>query len=198
VQHSNLESAPEPIVYVQTGVADTVVIQTSASADALISSLRRVVNSTAPGAAIADVRTMKNYVDQASALRLFQTTTITAFSGVALLLTLVGLFGLLSFRVKQRIAEIGVRMTLGASRISILRMVLVDGLKLSCTGLGIGFLAATALSQLMKSFLYGVSAFDPLTLTFVSALILLVATMACFTPAWRAASVDPLHALRSQ
>ncbi len=198
VRHSNLESVPEPIVYVQNGVADSVVVRTSESSGTLISSIRRVMSSIAPGAVIADVRTMKDYVDHASAVRLFQTTIITAFSGIAVLLTLVGLFGLLSFRVKQRTAEIGVRMTLGASRISVLAMVLADGFRLSCAGLGIGLLAATALSRLIESFLYGVSAFDPLTITSVSAIILLVAMAACLMPAWRAASVDPLHALRCQ
>ncbi len=198
VRHSNLEAAPEPIVYVQTGVADTVVVLTSESPGTFVSSMQRVVSSTAPGAVVADVRTMKDYVDQASAVRLFQISMIGAFSGISVLLTLVGLFGLLSFRVKQRITEIGVRMTLGASRISVLRMLLVDSLRISCTGLGIGLLAASALSRLMQSYLYGVSALDPLTLALVSGLVLVVATVACLTPAWRAANVDPLQALRSQ
>lgn len=198
VRHSDLESDPGPILYIETGVADTLVLRTSASPEMLISSIRQLANTIASGAAIADVRTMKNYVDQASAARLFQTTLITAFSGIALLLTLVGLFGLLSFRVKQRVAEIGVRMTLGASRSSVLRMILADGLRLCCTGLGIGLLLTATLTQFLKSFLYGVRAIDPFTFTFVSALVLMIAIIACFTPAWRAASVDPLHALRHQ
>ena len=77
-------------------------------------------------------------------------------------------------------------------------MILADGLRLSCTGLGIGLLVTAALTRFLKSFLYGVRAFDPFTFTFVSALILVVAVIACLTPAWRAASVDPLHALRHQ
>ena len=115
-----------------------------------------------------------------------------------MLLALVGLYGLLSYAVMQRTAEIGVRMTMGASRGSVVGMVALYGLKLTSAGLVIGVCLALAFTRAVASFLYGVRAVDPMTFIAVAALIIGVAVIACIAPAWRAAGIDPVSALRRQ
>ncbi|MGC2661023.1 MAG: FtsX-like permease family protein [Bryobacteraceae bacterium] len=197
VRHSGLETAPEPTIYIQNGLADSVAIRTSISSSVLISSIRRAVNAIGPGIVITDVRTMSQYVDQASAARRFQTVLLTCFAGVALLLALIGLFGLLGFSVQRRTAEIGIRMAIGASRRVVMKMVVVYALKLASAGIVIGIPVALLLTRMMASLLYGVRAADPITFVAVPCLILVVAAIACAIPAWKAASVDPANALRA-
>jgi ABC-type antimicrobial peptide transport system permease subunit len=141
---------------------------------------------------------MSQYIDQAAARRKFQTMVLISFAGVAVFLVLAGLFGLLSFVVQQRMAEIGIRVTMGASRGEVVRMVILYGLKLTSAGLIIGLLAAMTLVRTMTSFIYGVRAMDPLTFITVPVFILIVAVIACGAPARKAAGVDPMNALRCQ
>jgi ABC-type antimicrobial peptide transport system permease subunit len=198
VRHSGLEDAPEPTVYLQNGEVDSVVIRTNGSPDAVISSIRQAVHRLDAGGVVTDIRTMSQYVDQAAARRKFQTIVLISFAGVAVFLVLAGLFGLLSFVVQQRTAEIGIRMTIGASRGQVVRMVVLYGLKLTSIGLAIGLLLAITLTRTMTSFIYGVRAMDPLTFITVPAFILIVAVIACSAPARKAAGVDPINALRYQ
>jgi ABC-type antimicrobial peptide transport system permease subunit len=198
VRHSGLEDAPEPIVYVQNGEVDSVVIRTNGSPDAVISSIRKTVRRFDAGGVVTDIRRMSEYVDQAGARRKFQTIVLTSFAGVAVFLVLAGLFGLLSFVVQQRTAEIGIRMTMGASRREVIRMIVLHGLKLTSAGLAIGMLAAMILLRTMTSFIYGVRAIDPLTFITVPIFILVVAVIACSAPARKAAGVDPMNAVRCQ
>jgi ABC-type antimicrobial peptide transport system permease subunit len=150
------------------------------------------------GVTLTDIQTMNQYVDQAAARRRFQTVALTSFAGVAVFLALVGLYGLLSYAVMQRTAEIGVRMTMGASRAAVVGIVVRYGLKLTSAGLAIGVCLALALTRAVASFLYGVRAVDPITFIAVPAFIIAVAVIACIAPAWRAACVDPVSALRRQ
>ncbi len=198
VRHSGLENAPEPTMYVQNGEVDTVVIRTNGSPDAVISSIRNAVRRFAAGGLVTDIRTMGKYVDQAGARRKFQTMVLTSFAGVAVFLVLAGLFGVVSFVVQQRTAEIGIRMTLGASCSGVVRMIVLYGLKLTSAGLVIGILTAMTLVHTMTSFIYGVRAMDPLTFITVPVFILIVAVIACSVPARKAAGVDPMNALRCQ
>ncbi len=198
VRHSGLEDAPEPIVYVQDGEVDSVVIRTAIAPDAAISSIRQAVHVFDAGAVVTDIQTMSQYVDQAAARRKFQTTILTSFGGVAVFLALAGLFGLLSFAVQQRTAEIGVRMTVGASRSAVVRMVIFYGLKLTSAGLMIGIFAAVIVMRAMASFFYGVQAIDPLTFITVPVFMVVVAVLACCAPARKAAGIDPMSALRLQ
>ena len=139
---------------------------------------------------------MGELVSEAAARRRFQTTLLTAFSGMAMLLGMVGIYGLLAYSVKQRTAEIGVRIALGAPRGHVLRMILRQGLQLTVVGLLLGLAGALALTRVLASSLFGVSALDPITFAAVPALLLLVTIAACLVPARRAAKVDPMRTLR--
>ena len=198
VRHASLEEAPEPIIYVQNGVADSLVVRTIGPPEAIIPSIRKAVSALNARIALTDIQTMKHYVDQAAARRRFQTVALTSFAGVAMFLALVGFYGLLSYAVMQRTAEIGVRMAMGATRSGIVGMVVLYGLKLTSTGLAIGVCLALALTRAVASFLYGVGALDPITFIAVPSFIIAVAVIACIAPAWTAACIDPMRALRQQ
>jgi ABC-type antimicrobial peptide transport system permease subunit len=129
----------------------------------------------------------------------FPMMLLAAFAGLALLLASVGIYGVISYSVAQRVNEIGIRMALGAEKQNIFRMVVGHGLRLAVAGLAIGSAAALILTRLLSSFshlLYGVGTNDPLTFTAVSLLLAAVAVLACYLPARRATKVDPIVALR--
>jgi ABC-type antimicrobial peptide transport system permease subunit len=126
-----------------------------------------------------------------------QTTLVGAFAVVALLLASVGLYGVLSYMVAQRTAEIGLRMALGAQALDVVRGVLKNALGLAGIGAVLGVAGALAVSRLLRSFLFGVSPSDPLTLVGVALLLAAVTVVASYVPARRAASVDPMAALRN-
>jgi ABC-type antimicrobial peptide transport system permease subunit len=142
------------------------------------------------------LQTMGELVSQSTARRRFQTTLLSAFSGMAMLLGMVGVYGLLAYSVKQRTAEIGLRIALGASRRRVLGMILRQGVQLTIAGLMLGLAGALALTRILTSFLYGVSALDPVTFVAVPLLLLLATIMACFIPARRASNLDPMRTLR--
>ena len=127
-----------------------------------------------------------------------RTILLGAFAGLALLLSAIGVYGVISYSVAQRTHEIGVRAALGASRGAQLGLVLKGGMALTATGLAIGLLGALGLTRLLSSLLFGISPRDPWTLLLVGAVLAAVAAAACFIPARRAARVDPLVALRHE
>jgi putative ABC transport system permease protein len=198
VRHSSLEEAPEPIVYFENGLADRVVVRAVGPPEPIVRSIQKTVSAVQSGATLTDVKTMNGYVDEAAARRRFQTAALTSFAGVAMVLTLVGLYGLLSYVVRQRTGEIGVRMALGARRGAVIGMIFRYGLTLISVGLAIGICLAFALARGIASFLYGISANDPKIFLAVPVLITLAAVMACAGPAWRAACIEPVIALRQR
>jgi ABC-type antimicrobial peptide transport system permease subunit len=158
--------------------------------------MRAALSTVDPNLALSDFQTMGELMSQSTARRRFQTTLLSAFSGMAMLLGMVGVYGLLAYSVKQRTAEIGLRIALGASRRRVLGMILRQGVQLTIAGLMLGLAGALALTRILTSFLYGVSALDPVTFVAVPLLLLLATIMACFIPARRASNLDPMRTLR--
>jgi putative ABC transport system permease protein len=196
VRHSSVEETPEPIIYYQNGVADSVAIRTAGNPDAIIPLVRSAVTAVSPAMSVIDIQTMNQYVDQATARRRFQTVALASFAGVAVFLALVGFYGLLSYAVLQRTAELGLRMALGASRGAVIGMVVRYGLTLTSVGLVIGLSVALLLTRALASFLYGVRPVDPVTFIVVPAFTIGIVVIACIAPAWRAACLDPVSTLR--
>jgi putative ABC transport system permease protein len=164
----------------------------------LISAVPRVVAEVEPNQALHNVMTMEQRLANVTTSQRLNTVLLGSFAGVALLLAVVGIYGVMSYAVTQRRREIGVRMALGANRGDVSRLVIGEGMKLVLSGALLGLGGALALTRLLKTLLFGVSATDPLTFIVIAALLLIVALLACWIPAWRATKVDPLIALRHE
>jgi predicted permease len=198
VKQWGLATPPQPEGY---GIEDgapgvTIVLHSSLAKSSLAASVRRVLGEIDNSLALYSVRTMDEVIaDQAIAERLL-TTLVGIFSGLALLLGAIGIYGVLSYLVTQRTREIGIRISLGASRGSVLNLMLKQGLMLTAIGVVIGTVASLAIAQVLSSVLHGVSPRDPIILAATAAGLLVVAFLACYIPARRATKVDPLVALR--
>ena len=144
-----------------------------------------------------DVRPLTDLITQAEAPTALVLKIASAFGAVALLLAVVGLYGVIAYIVRERTAEFGLRMALGSGREGIFRMVLRQGITMAAVGIGIGVVGALLLTHLMTRVLVGVAPDDPLTLVAVAGVFALVAVVACLAPALRAVRVDPMVALRS-
>lgn len=162
----------------------------------LASAVRGQIAALNKDQAVFNVRTMEQIVSQSVAQRRFSMMLLTVFAVVALALASIGIYGMMSYAVTQRTREIGLRMTLGAERGIVLRMVIGQGMKLALTGVGFGLIGSFALTRTMKNLLFGVSASDPFILVGIASLLTLVALLACSLPARRATRVDPMVALR--
>lgn len=148
--------------------------------------------------ALGSKATLVDLETEATARRRFQTTLLTVFSAIAMLLAVIGVYGLLAFSVRRRTGEIGIRMALGSTRSGVVKLVLREGLALLWAGLGIGLAASLGISRLLSGFLYGVPAIDPLTYALVPFLLLVGTLAACLVPSFRAAGIDPMNALRHE
>jgi putative ABC transport system permease protein len=202
VRHSNLEESPRPVVY-QPMYQDSesrfdLAVRSSLSPAETAAEIRNVVRGIDPEIVVARVRTMQQLVEEAGARRRFQAVVLAVFAGIAVFLPLVGLYGLMAYSVKQRTAEIGIRVTLGASRAHVIAMVLRQGLGWVAAGIAIGLAGAYALTGVAASFLYGVTPTDPVTFAAVPVFLLLVAITAGLIPAWNAARINPVEALRNE
>ncbi len=173
------------------------VIRTAGNPSHLLNTVGQTVSAADPKTAIVFVKTMEQLIDETLWQRRLWGVMLAVFAALALLLASVGIYGLLAYSVNQRTREIGVRMALGAQAGNVLWMVMAQGLKLVSAGIVIGLVAALALGRFIGSLLYGVKAHDPLTYTGVALLLILVALVACFIPARRAAKTDPMIALRA-
>ena len=144
------------------------------------------------------VKTMDEYLSTSVAGPRFSTTLLSIFAAVALVLTVVGLYGVMSYSVAQRTNEIGIRLALGAQSRDVLLMIVKKGSTLIVLGLGIGLFGAYLATKVIASLLFGVTAKDPFTFAAVAVVLAIVGLMACYIPAWRATKVDPMEALRCE
>lgn len=174
------------------------VVHTTADPTALSSSIKRVLRRLDPDLPMQNLRTFAQITAEKTSDRRFSATLLFLFATAALLLAAIGLYGVVSYNVSQRTAEIGIRMALGAKRREVSRIVLVDGMKPAAAGLLIGFAASFALTQLLKSMLFQVSTFDAITFAAVPIILAATVVLACLAPAVRAASIDPTIALRTE
>jgi predicted permease len=200
IRHTSLEEDPQPQMYTPSYDFSGAFIAVRATIPpvAVVKEIRTVLRAIDPNLALTDIRTMGDLVSKASARRRFQTSLLTAFAVIALLLALVGLNGLMAFSVNRRRREVGIRMALGAERSDVLLLILRNAAALVGTGLLAGLVCTWLVTRTLKSFLFGVSEHDPLTVISVSLLLIVCGLVAAFVPARRAASIDPMQALRTE
>ena len=163
----------------------------------LTAAVARAISRVDPNLPTHGIRPLASLVGDSIARQRFAMTLFTVFSGIALLLAAIGTYGVMAYSVKQRTAEIGIRMALGAHTADVVRLVLIQGAPLIGLGVLAGLLGALLLTHFLESMLYGVGVHDPLTFAGVAALLSLVAAVACLLPARRASLVSPMAALRS-
>jgi len=204
VRHGGLDEpdrmqffAPE-VQWLFTDTGLTLVARTTADPAALAPTMRQAVWSVNRNVRIDKVMTMENVIGESVASRRFAMGLLSLFAGVAALLAAIGLYGLMAYTVSQRLGEIGIRMALGASPGQMLRWVMQRGMRLAVAGVVLGVFAALALSRAIGQLLFQTKPTDPPTLAATAALLFLVAAVACWIPARRAAHVDPLVALRHE
>jgi ABC-type antimicrobial peptide transport system permease subunit len=201
VQYGTLDAAPEPQVYVPEQQmpypALQIVIRTDGDPMAALPVLKRETKSIDPHLAVSQARTVENVFNESLARRRFSMTLIAIFAVSALVLAMVGLYGVIALSVSQRRREIGVRMALGARPSDVLRLMLSDGLRITAAGVAIGLAGAIAASRFLTSLLYDVSPTNATIYAVATGAIALVTLVATFIPARRATRVDPTSALRA-
>lgn len=198
IRHRALESTPSPAMYVPSNQAPwmNIVLRTQGDPASLAGAVRNEVRALDPDQPVAMMRTMDQWMETAVAGPRYRTALLALFAFVALVLASTGIYGVMSYSVSQRTHEIGVRMALGARRMDVMKLVVRQGMTLVTVGVALGVLGAMALTRVMSTLLFGVTAKDPLTFVVVATLLTLVAFVACYLPARRATKVDPLVALR--
>jgi putative ABC transport system permease protein len=176
----------------------SVVAHTAVEPMSVVSSISSEVHRLDPGLPVAQVRTMDDLVGRSTSDRRFTLSLFVGFAALAMLLAAIGLYGVVSYAVSQRTAEIGVRMALGATGADVRHLIVMQGLKPALIGVGIGLVAALFASRLLRTLLFGVTPVDPLTFMVVPPALLAVAALACYVPALRAVRLDPTRALRAE
>jgi predicted permease len=202
VKHGGVRSEASPeFYYAQSQMpvnSLTLVVRTTAEPGTLVAPVRGVVREMDANAPVFAVRTVEEYLSRSVASTRFNMTLLAAFAAVALVMTAVGLYGVISFSVSQSTRELGIRVALGARAGDALRLVMGRGMLLTLVGLVLGLAAAWGLTRVMAGLLFGVAATDTLTFAGVALLLAGVAAIACYVPARRATKVDPIVALRSE
>jgi predicted permease len=202
VRHRSVEETPRPEFYMpilqQPTMSPSLVVRTGRPFADVAPALRAAIADAAPDLPTAGFRPLRQVVDRAISPRRFFVNLLTAFAAAALALAAIGIYGVISYSVTRRTAEIGIRMALGASSGRIRASVVGDTLRLALAGGVIGIAGAVAVSSLISSLLFGVSASDPWTYAGAAATLLLVAIAAGFIPAFRASRISPMSALRAE
>jgi putative ABC transport system permease protein len=199
-KHFQLNEAQRPQLYYAMAqnpfIFAVLTVRTKVEPMSLADDVRAAVWSIDKDQPVWRVRSMEMALTNNIASPKFVMTLMTGFAALALLLTALGLYGVMAYVVSQRTHEIGIRMALGAQRGDVLRLVLRQGMVLALIGVGLGLAAALAATRAMQSLLFGVTANDPMTFVAVALVLTLVALLACYVPARRATKVDPMVALR--
>ncbi len=180
------------------GNSGFITLRTAEPPEQMANSLRATVHSIDPQLPLSQLQTMRHAVSDSETPRRFQTTLISAFAAAAILLAVLGIYSLIAFSVALRVQEMAVRMALGSQRSGVLGLVFLSATKLGLAGCGLGLVGAAAASRLMDSLLFEVSPFDPIVLTLSAGFVMLLALAASLVPARRAASIDPMQALRAE
>ena len=206
IKHDSLREEPAPEMYVPYTQNEIkiwpamqtlqIAARTNAEPASILGSLRDAVHSVNPDLPIAKIATLTDLVNSSMTKTRFSMLMLISFGALSLLLSLIGLYGVISYSVQQRIRQIGIRMALGARQRDVLGMVLGEGARLAGFGIAIGILGALGATRIMDSFLYGVRATDPITFVMAAVGLFAAALLACYLPARRAAQIDPLVALR--
>ena len=160
--------------------------------------MQAAVRRVDPSIPLYDLKTMEQRVDDSLISRRFLVVLLSIFAGLALLLAAIGLYGVISYSVRLRTREIGIRVALGAERGDVLHMILGQGARLAAFGLGLGLVATFITGRALSSLLYNVSLYNPLTLILTSALLIVIVLLASYLPAYAATKVEPLIALRDE
>jgi len=174
------------------------IVRSSSNVSAFAMPIQKIIGSLDPDLPVSGVGTIRESIAKATIDSQFDSLLILAFAVIALVLAAAGLYGVLTYLVTQRTSEIGIRIALGARREQLLGTVLFDGLRPALIGLLLGLGASALAVRLIRSMLYQTEPFDPVVFASVAALLLLVATLACMIPAWRASHLDPIRALRTE
>jgi predicted permease len=199
-KNNGLRDAPKPEVYFPYTITGTgsrgIMVRSAGKPELTLASLRREITAMDPDVAVSDTGSIETFLRRwYYAGPQFTLIILTTFAGIGFILVLIGIFSVMAYTVSLRTHEIGIRMALGAQQIDVLRMVLHKGLTLILTGTIAGLVASLAMTRLMASQIFGVSAMDPWTFSAVAALILAVGLTACLFPAQKATQVDPLVSL---
>ncbi len=202
IPHRNLESAAEPdwyLPYFQKPQRDAfLMVRTSATPTGLAVAIRNQVLATDKDQPVTAIKPMNDVIASTTAPHRFNALLLGIFATVALLLAALGIFSVMSYSVTQRTQEIGVRMALGARSSDVTRLIVRQGMTLVIAGIALGIIGSIATARTITSLLYGITALDPVTFTTISLLLAIVALLACYLPARRAAKTDPISALRHE
>jgi len=200
IRHRTLEADPFATMYLPVPSTQwtNLTIRVAGDPLSLAAAVRKEVQAIDPDQPIAALRTMEQVVAESVGAPRYRTLLLGLFALVALLLAAIGIYGVISYAVAQRTHEIGIRMALGAQPRAVHRLVIGQGIRLALVGVGAGLIGAVGLTRLLASLLFGVTATDPLTFAAVTVILTLIALLACWIPARRAARVDPMVALRHQ
>jgi putative ABC transport system permease protein len=200
IKASGLHTAAKPEIYLAHAQEPFnemyVAVKTDVDPHSLINAVRAEVTALHKAQPIYDVRTLDERLSASLTQQRFSMLLLTLFALLALILTAVGLYGVMAYTVTQRTQEIGIRVALGAQARDVLKLILKQGMRLALIGLTFGLAGAFALMRLLGGLLFGVSAHDPLTFSVIAVLLIVVALLACWVPAWRATKVSPTVALR--
>jgi putative ABC transport system permease protein len=180
------------------GNAGFIALRTAMDPEQMENALRATVRAIDPQLPLTQVQTMEQAISDSEAPRKFNTALISSFAAVALLLAVLGIYSVMAFSVALRVQEMAIRMALGSQRSGIIGLIVSSGARLAAIGCAVGLAGAMAASHLLSSFLFGVSAFDPVALIVAAIFVLLLTLAASLLPAYRASSIDPMQALRAE